>query len=312
MAGASGFGGTPHVNIQFGGDQIGDAAAIAVQTLSSIAHALEKGAGLASTIGTYQRRKDEWDFQSSLASIEKDQIQFQINAAMIRQAIAEKELDNQELQIENSKTVDDYMRNKYTNRQLYSWMITQISSVYFQAYQLAFEMAKKAEKCFQYELGLTESNYVQFGYWDSLKKGLLAGDKLVVDLRRLESAYLDQNKREFEITKHVSLAQMFPMSLITLKEAGTCTVSLPEWIFDMDYPGHYMRRIKNVSVSIPSIVGPYTSVNCTLSLLRNETRIIPTGDYTKTEDDIRFRSMFGSISSIATSHAQLDSGMFEL
>ena len=175
-------------------------------------------------------------------------------------------------------------------------------------------MAKKAEKCFRYELGITESNYIQFGYWDSLKKGLLSGDKLVNDLRRLESAYLDQNKREFEITKHISLAQMFPLSLITLKETGKCTVSLPEWIFDMDYPGHYMRRIKNVSVSIPCIVGPYTSVNCTLSLLRNETRINSDdpGNYAKTEDDSRFRTMFGSISSIATSHAQNDSGMFEL
>ncbi len=314
MGGASGFGGSPHVNVQYGGDQIGDAAEIAVTTISSISHALEKGAGLASTIGSFERRKDDWEFQGRLATIEIDQIQFQINAAEIRQALAEKELDNQETQIENAKTVDDYMRNKYTNQQLFSWMITQISTVYFQSYQLAFEMAKKAEKCFRYELGITESNYIQFGYWDSLKKGLLSGDKLVNDLRRLESAYLDQNKREFEITKHISLAQMFPLSLITLKETGKCTISLPEWIFDMDYPGHYMRRIKNVSVSIPCIVGPYTSVNCTLSLLRNETRINSndSANYAKTEDDSRFRTMFGSISSIATSHAQNDSGMFEL
>jgi peptidoglycan hydrolase-like protein with peptidoglycan-binding domain len=316
MGGASGFGGTPHVNVQFGGDQIGDAAEIAVTTISSIAHALEKGAGLATTIGTFQRRKDDWDFQGRLAKVEIDQLQFQINAAEIRQSIAEKELENQELQIENTKAVDDFMRNKYTNQQLFSWMITQISTVYFQSYQLAFEMAKKAEKCFRYELGVTESNFVQFGYWDSLKKGLLAGDKLVSDLRRLESAYLDQNKREYEITKHVSLAQMFPLSLITLKDTGKCTVSLPEWVFDMDYPGHYMRRIKNVSVSIPCIVGPFTSVNCTLSLLRNETRInsnMNGGNYAKVdENDDRFRTMFGSISSIATSHAQNDSGLFEL
>ncbi len=248
-----------------------------------------------------------------MATTEKDQIQFQINAAEIRQAIAEKELDNQELQIEDAKTVDDFMKNKFTNQQLFSWMITQISTVYFQAYQLAFKMAKKAERCFQQELGLTQSNYVQFGYWDSLKKGLTSADKLANDLRRLESAYIDQNKREYEITKQISLAQMFPLSLITLRETGQCTISIPEWLFDMDYPGHYMRRLKNVSVTIPCIVGPYTNVNCTLSLLRNETRISPTGNYAKVdENDPRFRVVFGSISSIATSSAQLDSGMFEL
>jgi hypothetical protein len=53
-----------------------------------------------------------------------------------------------------------------------------------------------------------------------------------------------------------------------------------------------------------------------LSLLKNETRMDATltgGAYAKTDvDDPRFKSMFGSISSIATSHGQNDSGMFEL
>lgn len=314
--GLAGFGGSPTLSMSVGGSDIANMYKFLFGSSATTANIFSQFAGLVSTIANYIRRKDDWDFQGRLANIEIDQIQFQINAAEIRQAIAEKELENQELQIENAKSVDDFMRNKYTNQQLYSWMITQISTVYFQAYQLAFEMAKKAEKCYQYELGITESNIIQFGYWDSLKKGLLSGDKLINDLRRLESAYLDQNKREFEITKHISLAQMFPLSLIKLRETGKCTVSLPEWLFDMDYPGHYMRRIKKVSISIPCIVGPYTGVNCTLSLLRNETRISSVisdeNNYAKVENDERFRTMFGAISSIATSHAQNDSGLFEL
>ena len=316
LGGVSGFGGSPQVDATMGGQQIGSGAEMAVRTIQSIATALDKGAAISTTVGSYIRRQEDWDFQGRLAAIEIDQVQFQINAAEIRQAIAEKELENQEMQIENSKTVDDYMRNKYTNEQLYSWMITQIATVYFQAYQLAFDMAKRAEKCYMYELGITDSNIVQFGYWDSLKKGLLSGDKLMNDLRRLEAEYINQNKREFEITKHISLAQIAPLALITLKETGICNITLPEWLFDMDYPGHYMRRIKNVSISIPCILGPYTSVNCTLSLLRNETRMdatLKSGAYSKVDaDDDRFNTMFGSISSIATSHAQNDSGMFEL
>lgn len=315
--GAAGFGGSPVVVSHVGGGSKTASTLQAVARAAFVAsNILDRTSGLVSTIGGYQRRKDEWDLQGRLATIEKDQIQFQINAAEIRQAIAELELDNQDLQIENAKTVDNYMRNKYTNQQLFSWMITQISTVYFQAYQLAFDMAKKAEKCYMYELGITESNIVQFGYWDSLKKGLLSGDKLMNDLRRLEAEYINQNKREFEITKHISLAQMSPSSLITLKETGQCTVSLPEFLFDMDYPGHYMRRIKNVSISIPCIVGPFTGINCTLSLLRNETRMDATlngGAYAKVDEtDTRFKIMFGAISSIATSSAQNDSGMFEL
>lgn len=314
-AGAAGMGGTPTVLVEYGGDQPGKAAAkfaAAFQGISTIAHA---AGSMLESQAAYTRRDEENQQQSKLADIEKNQIQFQINAADIRQNIAELELDNQDLQIGNAQAVDDFMHTKFTNDQLFVWMITQVSTVYFQAYQLAFDMAKKAEKCYQYELGITDSNIVQFGYWDSLKKGLLSGEKLMNDLRRLEAEYINQNKREFEITKHISLAQMAPLRLITLKETGKCTVSLPEWLFDMDYPGHFMRRIKNVSISIPCVVGPYTGVNCTLSLIKNETRMDSTllgGIYEKQDDDIRFKTIFGSISSIATSSAQNDNGMFEL
>ena len=84
----------------------------------------------------------------------------------------------------------------------------------------------------------------------------------------------------------------------------------------MDYPGHYMRRIKSVNLTIPCVVGPYTSVNCTLSLLKNEIRIDGNAQQAYAKDgegdDPRFITNFGALQSIATSHAQNDAGMFEL
>ncbi len=314
--GAAGFGGSPVAVMHVGG---GTKAASGLQAGARVSYQvaaiLDRVMGIVSTVAGYTRRMDDWEFQGRLAEFEMDQMQFQINAGEIRQAIAERELENQELQIENSKTTDDYMRNKYTNQQLYNWMVTQISTTYFQAYQLAYDMAKKAEKCCQHELGIRDSSYIEFGYWDSLKKGLLSGDKLLHDLHRLEAAYIDQNKRELELVKHISLAQVSPLSLMTLKETGKCTIALPEWLFDMDYPGHYMRRIKSVSISIPCVAGPFTSVNCTLSLKQSETRVdtTPGSQYSRVdENDSRFIIQRGAISSIATSSAQSDSGLFEL
>ncbi len=75
--------------------------------MSHIGTMLSQIASIINTVGVYQRRKDEWDFQGRLATIEKDQVQFQINAAEIRQAIAEKELENQDLQIDNARSLDE-------------------------------------------------------------------------------------------------------------------------------------------------------------------------------------------------------------
>jgi hypothetical protein len=134
-------------------------------------------------------------------------------------------------------------------------------------------------------------------------------------VKRMEMAYHENNKREYELTKHVSLRQLNPPALLSLKHAGACEVTLPEWLFDLDGPGHYMRRIKNVSVSIPSVTGPYTSVNCTLTLLRSSTRKSPLAEdeYARrdSEEDSRFVDYFGAIESIVTSSGNNDSGMFE-
>lgn len=209
-----------------------------------------------------------------------------------------------------------------TNQELYQWQVGQISGVYFQSYKLAYDLAKRAERCFRFELGLPDSSYINFGYWDSLKKGLLSGEKLQYDLRRLETAYLEQNRREFELTKHVSLTLLDPLALVKLRETGRCFFNLPEEIFDLDYPGHYFRRIKSVSLTLPCVVGPYTTISCTLRLTKNSIRInTANGDngYPHNADsgglptdDTRFVENNIPVKAIAASNAQNDSGVFEL
>jgi hypothetical protein len=71
-----------------------------------------------------------------------------------------------------------------------------------------------------------------------------------------------------------------------------------------------------VSLTIHCNVGPYTGVNCTLSLTNNGVRVKDGvaggyGDPLAPADD-RFVQEVVPITSIATSHAQNDSGLFEL
>ncbi|MFK5937204.1 MAG: neuraminidase-like domain-containing protein [Sulfurimonas sp.] len=302
--GVSGFGGSPHTVMQMGGFAISKAQNILADILSTESSVASYEANRASILGGHDRRYDDWKLQERLAKKELDSIDNQILVAEIREGITQKELENHNKQIENSKSINSYMKNKFTNKELYNWMTSQVSTLYFQAYELAYSMAKKAEKSYNYELGTEKSNIIQGGYWDSLHKGLLSGDKLMSDLRKLDETYMEKNKRGFEITKHISLAQIFPKELMTLKTKGSCEIKLPEWLFDMDYPSHYMRRIKSVSLSIPCIVGPYTSVNCTLTLIQSYVR--------KLGEDLSPSAHNPDNASIVTSSGQNDSGMFEL
>lgn len=86
-----------------------------------------------------------------------------------------------------------------------------------------------------------------------------------------------------------------------------------------ELPSHYFCRIKSVALTIPCIVGPYTTVNCTLRLLSHRYRYLPAGADSKsypeqTEGglDPRFKTSAIPTDSIAVSTGQNNSGLFEL
>ena len=318
-AGASGFGGSPHVAARVtGGEKIAQSISSFAKAILLGSQVIDKIAGGVSTVAGYERRYDDWQLQARIAERELASIDRQIAAAEIRKKIAETDLKNHDLQIENAKKSDEFMRSKFTNKELYEWMIGEISSVYFKSYQLAHDFAKKAERAYRFELG-NDDSFISFGYWDSMKKGLQTAEQLVYDIKRMETAYLDKNKREYEITKHVSLAMLNPLALAKLKATGSCDFDIPEVLYDLDYAGQYFRRIKSVSVSLPCIAGPYTSISARLSLVSNKYRkntnpdnISGTGYAEDPANDERFIYNVGAIQSIATSTAQNDSGVFEL
>ena len=109
-------------------------------------------------------------------------------------------------------------------------------------------------------------------------------------------------------------------------------------MFDHDYPGHYMRRIRNVALTIPCVTGPFTGVHCRITLLGSMTRIDPrlsapahacccppqpcsddcseeerlAHEYEPCMDDPRIVRDYGAREAIATSTGQNDAGLFEL
>lgn len=305
----------------WGGQNLGPATSALARVASATATHLSQEAAQAGVVAGYIRREQDWTLQANLAAKEIIQIDKQITSADIQIQVAERELENQQQQILNSQQVEQFLKDKFTNQELYQWMKEQLFAVYKQSYNLAFDLARKAEKAYKYEMGTETASFIQYGYWDNSKQGLVSGEKLQLALRQLEKSHLEENRRELELNKSVSLELLNPLALIELKETGRCYISLPEEMFDLDFPGHYFRRIKSVSLSIPCVSGPYTAVNCSLRLLSNNTRISTSmnsqGKYEHENDeglwidDDRFRSSNVPVTSIATSTALNDTGLFE-
>lgn len=305
--------------VTIGGLNFGKISAAVASVARTHGQRLQAEAGHSESVASYIRRTQDWRFQANSALHDIAQLNKQITAADIKIQIANKELDNHLKQINNSQEVELFLQDKFSNQELYQWMKEQLFAVYKQSYNLAFDMAKKAEKAYKFELGTELANFIQYGYWDSAKQGLIAAEKLQLALRQMEQAYLTGNCRELEINKSISLLRLNPLALIQLRETGKCNFSIPEECFDLDFRGHYFRRIKAVRLSIPCVAGPYTAVNCSLRLLSNYIRMNShlgqgyphANDEGIWSDDPRFVSNYTPVSAIATSMAQNDSGMFE-
>lgn len=300
--GISGISGTPVTTVTVGGTQATSGLGLAGQAVGQIAGVTRTVANILATQASYTRRKEDWDFQAQLAEREITQIDRQITAGQIRTRMSALELDNHKKQIEQSTEALEIMQSKFTNQELYNWMSGEVSKLYHQAYQLAIDLARRTERCYRYELA-TDSEFIQFGHWDNRRQGLLAGERLGHELRRMEAAYYENNRREYELTKRVSLASLDPVALISLRKTGACHFELPSLIFNLDHPSHFLRRIKSVGVTMPAVTGPYTNVGISLTYESGSLRSAPAADVLPDTNS--------PVQSVAISVGQEDTGMFE-
>ncbi|CAG1983717.1 unnamed protein product [Fusarium graminearum] len=289
--------------------------ASATKTYALIA---SEAGSMSARIGGLTKQLQERRMQANIRGREIKNLDKQIEIQRKRLDINAKEILAQRSEVEYANETEVWYRSKYTNANLYSWLEGSVRSIHYDLYGLASDMCRRAERAFRFERGHQASAAFlrSGGYWDNSRDGLLAAQQLALDLRRMEAAYLHKPGHDWELSKNISLRKTNPHALLTLREKGTTTFSIPELLFDLDFPGHYMRRLKSVAVTIPCVIGPYTTLAATLSLTQHTYRVSAAAqsgdDYLlANSSDGSFRTDPIPISAVATSHAVQDTGSFD-
>jgi hypothetical protein len=305
-------------SMKYGGKELGDSGNEYAQWSSSIAGILDSISASAGLEASFQRRKEEWNFQLKTAMQDLKQSTIQLLAADVRLKIAERDQEIHEKTIEQSAEVHEFFLGKFTNIGLYNYMATSLSRLYRMTYTMASEMAKQAEQCYKLE-SFDEAIFIENDNWQNDMAGLLSGERLLLQLQRMEKAFMDQNVRQQEITQSFSLFQINPAALLKLRQTGNFgdqslvenEVWIPEIAFDLLYPGQYQRVIKSVRISIPCVAGPYTNISAKLtlkdSLIRKSDKL-----NMDTLTSLANGRQIAKDTSITTSSSQNDGGVFEL
>jgi hypothetical protein len=292
--------------MKYGGVALGGSMSKFGNVVTALAEATQAFASSLSLEGGFDRRSEGWKNQKRLADHDIKSLTRQAKAASIRLDIANRALSLHEKSIDQIGEMLDRTDGKFTNHGLYVWLSTQLQRLYRVAYQNALALAKLAEEAYRFERGDDTAPGLPLSYWDPTHAGLLAGEKLLIDLQTLERRFLETNFRTLEIDQAFALSQVDPAALVSLRQTGECEFLVAEPFFNLAYPGHYKRRIKAVRLTIPSITGPYVSVSATLTL--NHSWLRPTAELGAPLVEVPpSRSI-----TVAASTAQNDAGVFEL
>ncbi|MFI6290466.1 hemopexin repeat-containing protein [Nonomuraea sp. NPDC050790] len=259
------------MGVEFGGDQLGDALDQTAEISTTTAEGLSVVGELLGVRAEHESASEEWRLQLALARSDLTQLGHQIAAAELRLGTARRELEILEHDLAHQQAVAAFLTGKFAGAQLYQWMSGQLAGMYFQCYHLAHELARAAERAYEYETGRAGEPYIGPVYWESRRGGLMAGERLALDLDRLGKAHLEGSARELEITRQISLLDLDPLALLTLRDTGRCEFSLGEAMFDRDFPGHYRRRVRTIALAFDAA----QPVNAVLTQLSGRTVLEP-------------------------------------
>ncbi|MER2370242.1 neuraminidase-like domain-containing protein [Photorhabdus laumondii] len=276
----------------------------------------------------YRRRRQEWEIQRNNAETELKQIDAQLGSLVVRREAAVLQKTSLKTQQEQTHAQLTFLQHKFSNQALYNWLRGRLSAIYFQFYDLTVARCLMAEMAYRWETNDAAARFIKPGAWQGTHAGLLAGETLMLNLAQMEDAHLKQEQRVLEVERTVSLANIYKEKgqfsltekiaelmknkLVTAGSGnntlkfGTgnaqtslqASISLADLQIRHDYPENSgvgnVRRIKQISVTLPALLGPYQDVQAILSY---------SGDVT---------GLAESCKSLAVSHGMNDSGQFQL
>ena len=247
------------------------------QASENLARAASARAEAIREYASWERREEEWKFQKALAQQDVRVGAQGVKIAEDHVRVVEQERVIAEIEADHAREVVDFLSTKFTNLELYDWMSGILEGVYSFFLQQATTTAQLATNQLAFERQEIPPPYIQSDYWEAPtegfgsdsktpdRRGLTGSARLLQDIYQLDQYAFDTNQRKLQLTKTISLAQMAPAEFQRFRENGVMTFDTPMEMFDRNFPGHYLRLIRQVRTSVIALIPPNQSIHATLS-----------------------------------------------
>lgn len=229
----------------------------------------------ASIIEQQRRRQQEWGLARDQSNAEVRVLQAQLLAQDHAIDAARASLQQTEIANSQAKAVYAFYKNRSTGLELSKWVVGQVKTLIYQVYDVVAGLCLCAETCWQYEMGDYKTRFIRPDVWMDTHHGFTTGSSLKLDLLRMAAAHVKRDERRIQLVKTISLKSLDATEWSTFKTSGKLSFKLNEKLFDQDYPGHYCRQVKSLSLTFPGLLGPYQNICATLVQISSATVLEP-------------------------------------
>lgn len=252
-------------------------AAVARGAFQGLAIGQETEATINGILASQERRKEEWQLQRDLADKDVLIADQQIILANDRLAIATQELRIAGIQYEQTIEMLKFLSTKFTSVEFYDWMSGVLAEVYAFLLRTATTVALQAEGQLAFERQQPPGGLIKQDYWNldlqqrtstsssPDRRGITGSAKLLQDITALDQYAFDSERRLLNLSQTFSLSRLAPLEFEEFRQTGILNFATTLRMFDEGFPGHYMRLIKRVQLSVAALIPPNQGIRATLS-----------------------------------------------
>ena len=267
--------------------------------LATVASSADIGAGVAGVnandaelnaqqnafYGSLERQMDGWTLNQSMATWDAAIAGDQITAATDRQKVATDEANIATTQAANAVAQFNFLSTKFTNVNLYNWMVDVLGPLYRHQLQTATATALLAQRQLAFERQQRPPTFIKPDYVVDAtasnltaaqsSSGLTGSARLLSDLNDLNDYAYSTDQRKLQLMQSFSLAQLAPIDFILFRQSGNISFTIPLPLFDQSFPGHYLRLIRRIRISIVGLIPPTPGIRATLTSSGISSVVVP-------------------------------------
>jgi hypothetical protein len=239
----------------------------------------------AGTRASYERRLEEWQLQQTMARDDRAIADAQLAVSQGRESIAQLEQGLADTEQRHAAAAVAFLAGRRLTGEMYAWMAGQLGDVYRYMLRQATSIAQLAQSQLAFERQQAPPDIIRASYWtatsgaqadgDRDRRGLTGSARLLRDLTELDQHAFETNRRKLNLEHVFSLARLAPEAFADFRRTGVISFATPMEAFDRRFPGHILRTIRRVRLSVVALIPATQGIAATLTC-SGQSRVVVT------------------------------------